>query len=99
MVILIFGLTSLDLLIILFISTIFLDNVVGNTFLIWMMSSMLIFELYTYNFLLLIDKANLLLFDFDGFRKGLDLGTTKEFLMKCEDIHYQNILLFLSILR
>jgi len=71
-VMLIFGLTSLDLLIMLFISTILLDNIVRNISLI---SLMLIFKAYVYGFLLLIGKANLLLFDFAGLREGLDLGT------------------------
>ena len=48
-VIFIFSLTIFDLLL---ISTIFLGNRVGNTSLIWMMSSILIFKVWVYNFLL-----------------------------------------------
>ena len=44
MVIFIFGLTMFDLLIMLLILTIFLEDRVKNVSLIWIMSSMLIFE-------------------------------------------------------
>jgi len=87
---LILGLTGLDLLIMLFISIIFLSDVVGNMFLIWMMSSMLIFEAYVYDFLLLIDKVDLLLFNFARSGGGFDLEsleTTGEFLMKYKDMY------------
>ena len=51
---------------------------------------MQIFKAYVYDFLLLIGKANLLLFDFAGLREGLDLGTlrtAKEFLIKCKNTY------------
>ena len=80
---------------------IFLDNVVGNTFLIWIMSLILIFEVCVYNILLLFGKFNLLSFDFErasGFAFRV-LGTVGEFLVKCDTMYWQNVLLFLFILR
>jgi len=43
---------------------IFLSNIVENMFLIWIMSLILIFKAYTYDFLLLFNRINLLLFVF-----------------------------------
>jgi len=89
-VMLIFGLTGLDLLMMLFISIIFLSDTVRNIFLIWMMFSILIFKACVYGFLLLTDKVNLLLFDFNGSGGEFDLEsleTVRKFLMKYKDMH------------
>ena len=66
------------------------------------MSSMLIFEAYVYDFLLLIGKVDLLLFNFARSGGGFDLGslgTTGEFLIKYKDMHWWNILLSSSTLK
>jgi len=73
MVILIFGLTEIDLLIILLISTIFLGDAVGNMSLIQMTSSILIFEACAYNSLL-DDVIGLYLFDMARSGDRVDLG-------------------------
>ena len=86
MVMLVFGLTVFDLLIILLISMILLEDRVGNAFLIYKISLTLISEVwvydllllmgldkevYIYNFLLLIVLINLLLFDLDESEGGI----------------------------
>ena len=92
MVMLVFGLTVFDLLIILLISMILLEDRVGNAFLIYKISLTLISEVwvydflllmgldkevYIYNFLLLIVLINLLLFDLDESEGGIRvLGAT-----------------------
>ena len=72
-VILIFGLTILDLLIMLLTSTIFLGNRVGNMFLMWTISSTLILEAWAYDFLVVV-VVKLLSFDFNEFWGELILG-------------------------
>jgi len=54
------------------------------------MFSMLIFETYKYNFLLLLDKVNLLLFNFGRASEGFVFGvleTVRGFLVKCNAMH------------
>jgi len=97
-VMLTFSLTEPNLLIILLISTIFLDDAVGNTFLIWIMSSTLVFEVCTYNFLLLMRSVNLLMFNLAGLEEEVDLRAFSATGMKCNETHWQNVL-FLSTLR
>ena len=58
--------------IILFISVIFLGDAVGNMFLIWIISSILIFKACAYNFLLSIGWVNLLLIDLGGLEFNLE---------------------------
>ena len=53
---------------------IFLGNAVENTSLIWIMSSILVFKAYIYDFLLLIGSVNLLIFNLAGLREEVDLG-------------------------
>lgn len=86
MVILIFGLTEIDLLIILLIFTIFLENVVGNVFLIQMTSSILIFEAYAYNSLL-DDVIGLPLFDVAGSGDRVDLEALGATGVKHNEMH------------
>jgi len=94
-VILILSLTELNLLIILFISVIFLWDTVGNVFLIWMISSILIFKACVYDFLLSMGWVNLLLIDLDGLEFNLEFKEAIFWsLMKHKDIHWQNVLLF-----
>jgi len=94
-VILILSLTELNLLIILFISVIFLWDTVGNVFLIWMISSILIFKACVYDFLSSMGWVNLLLIDLDGLEFNLEFKEAIFWsLMKHKDIHWQNVLLF-----
>ena len=68
-----FSLTEPDLLIILLISMIFLGDVVGNTSLIWIISSTLVYEACVYNFLLLMGSVNLLMFNLARLGEEVDL--------------------------
>ena len=86
MVILIFSLTRFDLLMISLISTIFLGDVVGNMFLMQMMSSMLIFEACIYDFLL-DSVISLPLFDIAGLGNGVDLEALGATGVKNNEIH------------
>ena len=81
----------------LLILTIFLKDRVRNTFLIWITSSMLIFEAWAYNFLLLIVSVDLILFDLDKLKGDIGvLETIMDFITKWANIHLQKDLLFSS---
>jgi len=113
-VMLIFGLILFDLLIMSLISTILLENKVVDVFLIYKMSSMLIFKAWTYNFLLLIDLdkevyiynfllliilVNLLLFNLDELEEGIKvLEAIMSFMTNQAVIYLWKDLLFLSIM-
>ena len=86
MVILIFGLTEIDLLIILLISTIFLGDAVENMSLIQITSSILIFEACAYNSLL-DNVIGLPLFDVARSGDGVNLGALGATGVKHNETH------------
>ena len=91
---LIFNLTRPDLLIILLILMIFLGVAVRNTSLI---SSMLIYEACTYNFLL-VSTVDLLVFNLTVSGEKVDLRALEATKVKYDATYCQNVL-FLAILR
>ena len=81
-----FSLTKPGLLIILLISIIFLDNTVRNTF-IQIISSILVFKAYVYNFLFLIGSVDLLMFNLARLGDEVDLGTLETTGVKCDETY------------